>query len=131
MIRVSKSNHESFVLHLIMNKYSSDSIEVFIDILRNRVDLGVQFIFNCEQIALVILSNEIYSQTKMTESTRSTDSVKVCLSVLGEVKVDDNIHGHNINTSSEKICAHQASSLTILEIMINSTTKVINQEDLK
>lgn len=71
-----------------------------------------------------VICNEVDCHTEMTKSTRSTNSMQVGLSVLGEVEVDDNVHSLNINTSCKDICAHKTSSLTILEVMENSINKL-------
>lgn len=95
----------------------SDGVEVLVDILRDALDLGVQLIFDGEQVVLVILRDEVDGNTKMTESTRSSDSMEVGLSVLGEIEVDDDVNGLDIDTSCENIGAHQASCFTIFEVM--------------
>ena len=41
----------------------SNGVEILIDVLRNGVNLGVQLIFNSEQIGLVILSDEVNGQS--------------------------------------------------------------------
>ena len=38
---------------------SSDGVEVLVDVLRNRLDLGAEVIFDREEKRLVIFSNEI------------------------------------------------------------------------
>lgn len=55
----------------------------------------------------------------MSKSTRPTDSVEVCLRVLREVKVDDHIDRHNVDTAREQVCADQASCLSTLEVVID------------
>jgi len=55
----------------------------------------------------------------MAESSTSSDTMQVGLSVLREIKVDDNIHGLNINTSRKDVCTHQAPRFTVFEIMEN------------
>jgi hypothetical protein len=104
----------------ILSFGGSDGVEILVNILRDTFDLSVKFILNCKQILLVILSDEIDSHTKMTKSTRSTNSVKICFSILGEVKVDNNVHSLNIDTSCEDICADKASCFTVFEIMEHS-----------
>ena len=52
----------------LMAMRSSDSIEVLVNVLRNRLDLGVQVILNIEHVALVVLRDEIDRQTKVTEA---------------------------------------------------------------
>ena len=66
----------------------------------------MEFILDLEEVLLVILSDEVYGQSKMTESTRSTDSVKVCLRIPRVIEVDYHIHRHDVDTTSEEISAH-------------------------
>lgn len=40
----------------------------------------------------------------MSETTRTANSVKVCLGILGEVKVDDNVDSLDVDTAGKEIC---------------------------
>ena len=91
--------------------------------MRDALDLGVEFVLNCEQIVLVVFSDEVDCHSKMTESSRSANSVEVGLSVLGEIKVDDNVDSLDVDTSGEDVCAHQASGFTIFEVVENPKIK--------
>jgi len=53
----------------------------------------------------------------MTVSARSANPVKVCLGILGEVKIYHHVHSGYIDTSREKVRADQISASTISEIM--------------
>jgi hypothetical protein len=100
----------------------SDSVKVLVDILGDRVDLGLQLILDFEQLVLVLLSNEIDGEAEVAETTRATDSMQVGLRVFGEIKVDNYIHRHDIDTTGEQVSAHKAASLADLEIVINPIT---------
>ena len=100
----------------------SNSIEVLINVLRNGIDLGLQLILDLEQLVLVLLGNEVDSQAKMSETTRATDSVKISLRVLGEIKVDHDVNRLNIDTTCEQVSAHEAASLTVLKVMVDTVT---------
>ena len=58
----------------------------------------------------------------MSETTRSTDSVEICLGILWEVEVDDHIDGLNIDTSSEEIGTDKITADTIAEIVEYAVT---------
>lgn len=103
----------------------SDSVKIFVNVLRNRNNLGRQLRLNLEEVLLVIIRDEVYGQTKMTETTRSTNSVKVGLSITRKIKVYNDVDGLDIDTSGEDVRADQASSLTILEIMINPVSVLL------
>ena len=98
----------------------SNCIQVLVDVLRDGFDLRAELILNLEQILLVIFGDKIDGETKVTESTGPTNSMQICLSIPGEIEVDNHIHGQDINTSGENICAHQTTGFTIFEIMIDS-----------
>lgn len=68
----------------------------------------------------VTLSYKINSESEMTKSSGSTDSVEVCLGVLGHVEVDDHVNGKDIDTSGENIRADETSSFSIFEIVVDS-----------
>ena len=59
--------------------YLSDSVKILVNILRDRIDLGLQLVLNLEKLMLVVLSDEVDGETKVTETTRATDSVKIGL----------------------------------------------------
>lgn len=96
---------------------SSHGVQVLVDVLRDALDLSVQLILNLEQIGFVIFSNEVDGDSEVAESARSTDSMQVNVGVLGEVEVDHHVDGLDVNTSCENVGAHQASGLSVLEVM--------------
>ena len=97
----------------------SKSVEALVNILGDALDLGVQLIFYLKQVLLVILSHEVDAHTEMTESTRSSNSVQIGLSILGEIEVDNNVHGLDVNSSGEDISAYKASGFSIFEVVEN------------
>lgn len=104
-----------------MGMTRSDSVQVLVDVLRNGRNFRIQLIFNLEQMMLIALGDEVDGEAEVTESTGSANSMEVGLGVLGVVEVDDDVDGEDVDTTSEQISAHQAASLAILELVINST----------
>jgi hypothetical protein len=98
----------------------SYGVQVFVDVLRNREDLGVELIFDSEQVVLVVLSDEVDSQTEMSKTTRSSNSMQVGLSILREVEVDNDINRNDIDTTCEQVRAHKTASFSVLEVVENS-----------
>ena len=90
----------------------------------NWFDFSVQLIFNLEKMLLIIFSDEIDGETQVSKTTRSTNSVKIGFSVLGEIEIDDNVNWQDINTSCKNVSANQASGFSIFEIVVNSTEKI-------
>ena len=101
----------------------SNRVQILVNVLRYRLDLGVQLIFDFEHVMLIILSYEVDCNTQVTKSTRTSYSMQVGVRRTREIKVDDHIDRFNINTSGEEICAHQTSCLSIAEVMIDSESK--------
>lgn len=48
----------------------------------------------------------------MSETSRSSDSVQVGLSHLGEVEVDDNVDGLDVDTSGEQVRRDEIAAKT-------------------
>ena len=65
----------------------------------------------------------------MTESSRTPDPVKIGVRRAREIEVDDHIDRFNVNTSSEEICAHQASCFSIAEVMVDPKYNVNSPEN--
>ena len=61
----------------------------------------------------------------MTKATRATDTMQVCLTHLGEVKVDDHVDGLNINTTSEQVRANQVAAGAVAEVVENTIAMVL------
>jgi hypothetical protein len=70
---------------------------------RNGFDCRAQLLLNLVKVESIIIRNKVDCQTKMTKSTRSTNSMKVGFCILGKVKVDNHVYRLNIDTTSEKI----------------------------
>ena len=59
----------------------------------------------------VVICNQVHRKTQMAKPSRAANSVEVCLAVLRKVKVDDDIHGLDVNSSCEEICSDTTASL--------------------
>lgn len=53
----------------------------------------------------------------MSETTRSSNAVKVRFRVFGKVKVDDDVHGLNINASREQVRTNEVPTYAVTEIV--------------
>ena len=58
----------------------------------------------------------------MAETTRATNSVQVGLRVLGEVEVDHDVDGLDVNSTCEEIRTYQMSGGAITELVEDSVT---------
>lgn len=97
----------------------SNRVQIFVNILGDRVDGGVEFILDFEHVMLIILSNEIDRNTKMTKPTRTPYPMQVGVRRPREVEIDDHIDRQNVDTSREEIRADETPSLSVAEVMVN------------
>ena len=81
----------------------SDSVEVLVDVLRDRLDLSVQIVLNIEHVILVVLADEVDRETEMAEPTRTTDPVQVSVGLAWEIEVDDNVNRDDVDTTGKDI----------------------------
>ena len=69
----------------------------------NRDNLRPKLSLDFEKIKAIFIGDEIDGEPEMAKSTGSADSVEVGLGILGEIKVDDDVHRLNVNASREEI----------------------------
>ena len=60
----------------------------------------------------------------MTEAARTTNPMEVGVRLAREVEVNDYIDGNDVDTARKHIRRDQATSLTTLEVMENSTHRM-------
>jgi hypothetical protein len=90
--------------------------------LRDGLDFGPQLLLNLVQVEPVLVGDQVDRQPEMTESTRTTDTVKVRFAILGEIKVDHDVDSLNINTAREEVGADEVAANAIAEIMEDAVT---------
>lgn len=71
--------------------------------MRDRLDFGAEITLDVVKIETVIPVDEIDCEPKMAESPRPTNTVKVGLGILGEIKVNNNVDGLDVDTTSKEI----------------------------
>ena len=76
-------------------------IKFLVDILRDRLNLCPQFLLNLVQVETIIPVNEVDRKSQVSKTSRSTNSVEVSFSVLGEIEIDDHVDGLDIDTTSQ------------------------------
>ena len=77
-----------------------------------------------EEVVLIVVGHKVDGDTQVAESTRSANSVQVSLSVLREIEVDDHVHRLDVDTSCKNVSTHQASGLSVFEVMEDPIIKV-------
>jgi hypothetical protein len=78
-------------------------VKVLVDVLRNGLNLGAQLLLNLVQIETIIPVDQVDGQTQVTETSRTTDTVKISLGILGEVEVDDDVDRLDIDTTGQQV----------------------------
>ena len=106
---------------------SSDSVQVLIDVLRNWLNLRAQLVLNLEHVVLVVFGNKIDGETEVAESSGTSNSVEVGIGGAGEVEVDNDVHGLDVDASREEVSAHEASGLSIAEVVVNSRRNLVRR----
>ena len=88
----------------------------------NRLDLGTELLLNLIQVEPVFIGDEVDGETKVSESTGTTNTMKVSFRVLGEIKVDHHVDGLDIDTTSEEVRADQVTADPLSEIVEHAIT---------
>ena len=78
-------------------------VKTFVNLLRDRLNLCAQLLFNPVQVETVLKGYEVNGETEVSKASRSANSMKVCLRVLGKVKVNDDIDSLDINAAGKEI----------------------------
>ena len=74
---------------------------------------------------LVVFGNKIDGETEVAESSGTSNSVEVGIRGAREVEVDNDVHGLDVDTSREEVSAHEASGLSVAEVVVNSRKKLV------
>ena len=78
-----------------------NTIEIAVHLLGEGLHFRIQLLLNREEGFLVLLRDEVHSQTQVTETAGTTDTVKIRLTGLREIEVDHHIHGLHVHTASK------------------------------
>lgn len=101
------------------------NVETLVDGRRDRLNLCAKITLNVVQIEPIIPVDQVDSQTKMAESTGTSDTVKIRLRVLGEVKVDDNVDGLYVDATSQKVRTHKVTADTVAKVVENPVASLL------
>ena len=78
-------------------------VEALVDDLGDRPDLRAELLLDPVQGEAVVVGDEVDGDAHVAEPAGATDAVEVGLSHLGEVEVDDHVHGLDVDTAGEQI----------------------------
>ena len=79
-------------------------VEALVDDLGDGPDLRAELLLDPVQGEAVVVGNEVDGDAHVAETAGATDAVEVGLRHLGEVEVDDHVHGLDVDTAGEQIC---------------------------
>ena len=65
----------------------------------------------------VVVSDEINGDAQVTETARSTDTMQVGLGHLGEVEVDDDVDGLDVDAAREQVRADEIAARAVAEVV--------------
>jgi hypothetical protein len=97
-------------------------IQPSINGLWNGLDLRPELLLNLIQIEPILECHKIDRETKVTKTSRTTNTMQVGLAVFREIKVDDNIHGLDIDTTGEEVGADEVTGDAVTEIVEDAIT---------
>ena len=92
-------------------------VEAFVDVPGDGLDLCAQLLLDPVQSKSVVVGDQVDCDSKVTESAASSDPVKVGLGHLGEVEVDDDVDGLDVDTAGEEVTADQVPAQAGAEVM--------------
>ena len=78
-----------------------------------------------EDSLIVRVADERDAETLGTETTRTTDTVKIRVGLVRHVVVDSNIDTLNVDTTTEDISRNADTSLEILELLVSLDTLIL------
>lgn len=78
-------------------------VQTLIDAGRDGLDLGSKISFDVVEVEAVVPVDEVDGQTEMSVPAGATNTVKISFGILGEVKVNNDVDGLDVDTSGQKI----------------------------
>ena len=101
------------------------SIKLFVDSLRDGLNVSVELFLNSLEIVSVVVGDEVDGETQVAEPSRSTDTVQVGLGHIRKVKVNNAIDGLNVNASSEQVGTYKISASALSKVVKHSISVVL------
>ena len=86
------------------------------------LDLGAVELFNFAHHTDIVSSDEVDGNTLTTETTTTTDTVNVVLTVGGEIVVDDQGNLLDINTTGQKVSGNKDTRRSRAELLHDNIT---------
>mmetsp|Transcript_27995 Transcript_27995/g.88944 ORF Transcript_27995/g.88944 Transcript_27995/m.88944 type:complete len:203 (+) Transcript_27995:315-923(+) len=88
-----------------------------VNLRRDGLDLGAQLLLYPVEVEAVLVGHKVDAQAEVPEAPRAADAVQVGLRVLGEVEVDDDVHGLYVDAAREEVRGDQAPAGAVAEVV--------------
>ena len=88
-------------------------------------DFCIQVLLDSIEIIYIIISDERNSDTQVSESSTSPDSVEVSFSEFREVEVDDDVDIGDVDTSGHEVRGDKASAGVVAEVVVDSVSVLL------
>lgn len=97
-------------------------VQALVNLLGDGLDLGAEFLLNLIKIEPVFVGDQVDGEAEMSETAGASDAVEVGLRVLGEVKVDDDIDGLDVDAAGEEVGADEVAADAVSEVVEDAVT---------
>jgi len=115
--------HTLLLLFMISSiKSRRGHVETLVNNRGNGLDLCPELLFNLVKIKSIIIRDQVDRQTQVTETTATTNTMKIGLGILREIKIDHHVYSLDINTARQKIRAHQVAANSVSKVVEYSVT---------
>mmetsp|Transcript_97126 Transcript_97126/g.258092 ORF Transcript_97126/g.258092 Transcript_97126/m.258092 type:complete len:271 (-) Transcript_97126:782-1594(-) len=98
-------------------RHSRSSVDRRVNLRRDGLDLRAELLLYPVQVEAVLVGHEVDAQAEVPEAPRSADAVQVRLRVLGEVKVDDDVHRLYVYAAREEVGGDQTPAGPVSEVV--------------
>lgn len=107
-------------LHLTLLAATGGDIQPPINGLRNGLDFRAQLLFDLVQIESVLVGDQVNCQTKVSKSSRTSNTMQICFTILWEIKIDYDVDRLDIDTTGKQVRADQVSADPVPEVVEDS-----------
>lgn len=80
-------------------------------------DFGAQLLLDSSEGVAILVRDEVDGKTEVAKASRSADAVQVGLGVLGEVEVDNDVDGLDVDTAREQVRRDEVAGGAVAELV--------------
>ena len=95
---------------------------MFGDLRGDRKDFGGEFFLNAVNVVAIFNGYKIDGKTEVSKTTGTTDAMEIGFGVFGEIEIDNNVDGGDIDTTSKEIRRDEISASTLAKVMEDTIT---------